>query len=69
VADAEAYIAQYGAGLTDAEQRYIRAFGAPEFKEGPSRNPATAGLRIADAPDLTPDDDAAAVTGANLFDV
>jgi hypothetical protein len=42
--DAEEYIAQYGATLTESEQRYIRAFGAPQYHEGPSRNPSTPGL-------------------------
>jgi hypothetical protein len=47
--DAETYIEQYGAGLTEAEKRYIRAFGAPEFTPGPARNPYTPGVRIANA--------------------
>lgn len=49
--DAETYIAQHAAHLTDAEKRYIRAFGAPVISDGPSRNPYTPGVRIADAPD------------------
>jgi hypothetical protein len=49
--DAEQYIATYGANLSEAEKRYIRAFGAPAVPAaGPSRSPYTPGLQIADAP-------------------
>jgi hypothetical protein len=52
--DAEQYIEQYGANLTEAEKRYIRAFGAPQIAEGPARRAYTPGLRIADAPTADP---------------
>jgi hypothetical protein len=52
--DAETYIAVYGATLTDAEKRYIRAFGAPQFHAGPARNPSTPGISIGNAPSTYP---------------
>ena len=48
--DAETYIALYGHNLTDAEKRYIRAFGAPEFHEGPANRPYTPSIGIVNAP-------------------
>lgn len=51
---AEEYIAAYGATLTEAEKRYVRAFGAPAIYEGPSRRPTAPGLRIADEPTADP---------------
>lgn len=49
--DAETYIAQHASRLSDADVRYIRAFGAPAESSQMGRNPYTAGLRVADAPD------------------
>ena len=47
---AEEYIAQYGDTLTEAEKRYIRAFGPPSgFHAGTALNPSTPNLRIGDA--------------------
>jgi hypothetical protein len=49
--DAEQYIATYGATLSEADKRYIRAFGAPDVPTaGASRNPYTPTLQVADAP-------------------
>ena len=46
---AEEYIAIYGASLSEADKRYIRAFGAPSVPAaGPARNPSTPGLTTAD---------------------
>jgi hypothetical protein len=51
--DAEEYIALYGANLSEADKRYIRAFGAPPgFIPGSSRSPSTPGLTVADAASL-----------------
>lgn len=51
--DTEDYIQQYGATLSEADRRYIRAFGAPSIPgPGAGRNPYTPGLRVADAPHL-----------------
>lgn len=49
--EAEEYIATYGADLSEADKRYIRAFGAPSVPSaGASRNPYTPTLQVADAP-------------------
>lgn len=45
--DAEEYIEQYGAALSDADKRYIRAFGAPQFTPGPANRPTTPNPHIA----------------------
>lgn len=50
--DAEEYIAQYGATLSDSEKRYIRAFGPPPGFAGPSRRPETPAQVVGAAPSL-----------------
>jgi len=52
----EEYIAQFGAALTEADKRYIRAFGVPAGYESvaPGRSPYTPGVRIADEPTADP---------------
>jgi len=48
---AEEYIERYGAQLSDADKRYIMAFGPPAgFHEGSALNPSTPNLRVANAP-------------------